>query len=272
MLRDEAHDLPPLNLPLARALIARTRVSGTLAALHDLPAANAEAVAETLVRASQLVVDFPAIAELDINPLLLDEAGALVCDAWLRLRPPGQPPGRLAIAPYPAELAGTFKGRSESFLVRPIRPEDAEAHIAFFGRLPAQDVRYRFFTALRELSPEQVVRLTNVDYEREIAFVAVREPAAETVGVARLVREGDTGGAEFALVLQPDVRRQGLAQHLMRRLIDWARRQGVTELFGEILAENTPMLAFARRLGFALHHLAEDASIVEARLALGPAA
>ncbi len=186
---DVAVDLPPLNLPLARALIERTRVAHALGALHDLPAANVEAVAETLVRVSQLVVDFPDIAELDLNPLFADPDGVQAADAWICLRPADEAPGRLAIPPYPAELIEPFMAAGESFTIRPIRPEDAAAHSAFFNRLSPEDVRFRFFSALRELSAEQTARLTQVDYEREIAFIAVRDTTGETVGVSRLVRE-----------------------------------------------------------------------------------
>ncbi len=210
-LADVALDLPPLNLPLADALIARTRVAGSLGALRDQPAADLAAIADAIVRVSQLVVDFPEIAALEINPLFADAAGVSAADAWITLRPPGAPPARLAIAPYPAELAAPYQGRTEAFLVRPIRPEDAEAHAALFARLSPEDVRFRFFSAIRALSPEQIARLTQVDYDREIAFVAVREATAETVAVARLVRENDDA-AEFAVLVQADVRGQGLGE------------------------------------------------------------
>jgi acetyltransferase len=269
---DVATDLPPLNLPLARALIERTRVAQALGPLHDLPAANVEAVAETLVRVSQLVVDFPEIAELDVNPLFADADGVQVADAWIALRAAGAAPGRLAIPPYPAELTELYTAGGENFTVRPIRPEDAVAHGAFFARLPPEDVRFRFFSALRELSAEQMSRLTQVDYEREIAFVAVREATGETVGVARLVQEMGTAEGEFAVVVQPDVKGRGLARHLMRRLIDWGRDRGLTEIVGQVLADNAPMVAFVRRLGFTIHRLPDEPGVVEARLALTPAA
>jgi acetyltransferase len=262
---DVAVDLPPLNLPLAHAVIQRTRVGRTLGTLHDRPAADEDAIADALVRVSQLLVDFPEIGELDLNPLFADAAGVLAADAWIRLRPDDAPRARLAIAPYPADLARRFNGRSEAFLIRPIRPEDAEAHTAFFGRLTPEDVRYRFFTALRELSAEQIVRLTQVDYEREIAFIAVREATGETVGVSRLVCEAGTPNAEFAVVVQPDAKGQGLASELMRRLFDWARTHGVAEIVGQVLADNGPMLAFVRRLGFTVRRLPDEPELTEAR-------
>ncbi len=244
------HDLPPLNLPLARAL-----------ARHALGRAD-EALADRLVRVSQLVVDAPEIAALDLT-----KGGGVV----LRLRPAGTAAPKLAIAPYPAELAAPFTGGDETFLIRPIRPEDAAAHAAFFARLPPQDVRFRFFSAVRELSREQVARLTQVDYDREIAFLAVREASAETVGVARLVCDAADGAAEFAIVVQPDVKGRGLAAHLTRRLIGWARQHGVTEIVGQVLADNAPMLGFVRHLGFTLHRVPDDETVVEARLPIGAA-
>jgi acetyltransferase len=268
-LRDVAMDLPPLNLALARGLIARSRLGALLGQnLRDLPAANEDAVAAVLVHISQLIVDFPEIGEIDINALFVDADGVLAADAWLRLRAADEPPGLLAIAPYPAELVEHCTLGGEPHLVRPIRPEDAAAHGAFFARLPPLDVRYRFFSSVRELSPEQLARLTQIDYDREMAFIAVREATSETVGVARLVRESDGRTGEFAVIVQPDAKGKGVASHLMQRLIDWAKRQGLLEVVGQVLAENHPMLGFVRSLGFTLHRLPEDPDVIEARMAV----
>ncbi len=256
---DLALDLPPLNLTLARAQFARTRIAAAFS-----PEAR-EAVAEALVRASQLVIDFPQIATLEITlrPLA----------ARLTLRPPGAGPVPLAILPYPAELATTRHAGGEDFILRPIRPEDAEAHAEFFSRLPAEDVRYRFFSAMRELSAERMARMTQVDYQREMAFIAIRVATGETVGVARLVREssavagqGNTG--EFAIVVQPDAKGRGLASALMRCLLDWARGQGMTMVTGQVLADNAPMLAFVHHLGFAVRRMHGESDVVEVFLAL----
>ena len=268
ILDDVAADLPPLNLTLAHGLIARTRAAATLGRFRDNPPANETAVAEALVRISQLIVDFPEIAELDLNPLIVDSDGVIAADAWLCLRPPGEDGGGLAITPYPAELIQHWATRDgERLVIRPIRPEDADQHGAFFRRLSPQDIRYRFFTAMRELSPEQTARLTQIDYDREMAFLAVRETSGETVGVARLVREDEASG-EFAIIVQADMKGRGVATQLMRRLIDWARGRGMREVVGQVLADNTPMLAFVRRLGFTMHRLPDDPEVVEARLSL----
>ena len=150
-------------------------------------------------------------------------------------------------------------------------PDFANSVRAFFGRLTPEDIRLRFFAAVRELTPAQLARFTRIDYERDMAFVAVRDATDEIVGVARLARNDDTGADEFAVVVQQDVKGKGLGTHMMRRLIDWARQHRITEICGEILAENTNMLLFARNLGFTLRHLPADPEIVEARLVLDAA-
>ena len=264
---DLAMDLPPLNLTLAQALIARTRAAGTLAGFRDMPAARIDTVAETLVRISQLIVDFPEIAALEVNPLFVDAEGVLAADAWLRVRPVGDH-GMLAIAPYPDALIEHCEVHGERLIIRPIRPEDAAQHGAFFARQSAEDIRYRFFTAMRELSPEMMARLTQIDYDREMAFVAIREITGETVGVARLIAESDGTTGEFAVIVQPDLKGKGLASRLMQRLIDWARARGMVAVVGQVLADVPPMLAFVRHLGFRVRRLPEEPDVMEARLDL----
>jgi acetyltransferase len=266
---DQAIDLPPLNLALARGLISRSPAGVTLGkALRDRPAADEAAVAETLVRVSQLIVDFPEVAELHIPSLFADAHGVLAVDAWVRLYTPGDPVVRLAIAPYPADLIEHRTMGPDRITIRPIRPEDAAAHTAFFSRISPEDIRYRFFSAMRELSAEQTVRLTQVDYDREMAFVAVRDATGETVGVSRLVCEPDGESGEFAVIVQADMKGRGLASHLMRRLIGWGRARGLKRVVGQILADNAPMLAFIRKLGFQVHRMVDDPEVMEAVLEL----
>ena len=264
-------DLPPLNLPLAQALIARSRLAPLLGAFREFPPANVDAIAEALVRVAQLVVDFPEIAALRIDPLFADGDGVLVGDAGLTLRPAGET-ARLVIPPYPLEWEEIWANAGERLIIRPIRPEDAEAHGRFFARLSMEDIRYRFFSPMRALSAEQMARMTQVDYQREIAFIAVHEASGETVAVARLVRELDERHAEFAIIVEPDMKGKGLASHLMRRLIAWARKAGLSEITGQVLADNAPMLAFVRHLGFTLERIPGEEDVIEARFALVPAA
>ncbi|MFN6953916.1 MAG: GNAT family N-acetyltransferase [Acetobacteraceae bacterium] len=256
---DEAVDLPPLNRALALGLIGRTRAGALLAGDR----ADLNAIADALVRLSALAVDFPEIAEAAVNPLRALPAGVLALDASMTLRPAGEA-SLLAIAPYPAQLAAEWMARDgRRVLVRPVRPEDAEAHRAFFARLPPEDVRYRFFAPMQELPPELTARLTQIDYDREMAFVAVHE--GRTVGVARLVCEPGREAGEFALVVEPGWKGQGLGRHLMERLFAWAQEAGLREVVGEVLTDNAPMLGFVRSLGFRVHRKPEEAETVEVR-------
>jgi acetyltransferase len=268
---DEAYDLPPLNLALAGQLIGRSRTARLLAGFRDHPPANRAAVAEALVRLSQIAVDFPEVAALTINPLFADADGVLAVDASLSLRPGGKR-SELAIAPYPAELARSFRTRSgEVLTIRPIRPEDAAAHAEAFHRLDPEDVRRRFFSPMREMSPALVARLTQIDYDREMAFIATRRTAEgqdQTVGVARLIRDPVAPAAEFAVVVEKGMKGQGVGRHLMERLFEWGRANGVREVAGHVLTENRPMLAFVRSLGFGLKRSPEEDDVMEAKLSL----
>lgn len=266
---DEAHDLPPLNLALAQALIDRARVSRLIDGFRDFPPANRAAIADALVRIAQLAVDFPEIAALTVNPLFADPHGVRAVDAKVALRPTDAPPSPLAVPPYPAELALRHRLRNgEELLVRPIRPEDAEAHGAFFRRLPAEDIRFRFFSPLKELSPAMAARLTQIDYGREMAFVAMRDAPPgpdQMLGVARVIRAvGAETAAEFAVIVDPEMKGQGLARHLMHRLFDWARSEGIRRIVGHVLAENAPMIGFVESLGFRVHRSRDDAEVLEA--------
>lgn len=265
---DEGFDLPPLNLALAHALIRRTRTARLLAGWRDHPPAHLPAIADALVRLSQIAVDFPGIRSVGINPLVADGEGVLALDASIALRPAGES-GVLAIPPYPAELARPWRGKDgRELMVRPIRPEDAAAHDEAFRRLTPEDIRYRFFSTLAELSPAQIARMTQIDYDREMAFVAVERGAEgpdRTVGVSRLIREPGGERGEFAVIVDPAWKGQGLARHLMERLFDWGRSVGMSEVEGTVLAENRPMIAFVRALGFAVRPSPEDGEVMVAR-------
>jgi acetyltransferase len=263
LARDEAVEMPPLNLPLAQALIGRTRLSRLLPGYRDRPPVDESAIADALVRLSQLLVEFPEIAALAVNPLLASAAGVLAVDAEITLRPAGEA-ALHAIPPYPAHLAALWTARDgRVFEVRPIRPEDAAAQGALFRALPPEDVRYRFFSVMKELPPSLLARLTQIDYGREMAFVAMRDGVNH--GTARVIREPFGTAAEFAVVVIPAAKGTGLARHLMERAEAWARGEGITELVGHVLADNKPMLAFVEKLGYTLTRSPEDPEIMLAR-------
>src|SRR5579875_2690843 len=177
------------------------------------------------------------------------------------------------MARYPSEMEEHWEAHGERLLIRPIRPEDAPQHEALFHRLLPEEIRLRFFSALRELSRAQLAKFTQIDYQRDMALIAVREATGETVGVGRLAREADPRVAEFAVLVRHDLQGLGIATHLLQRLVDWASCHGIREMVGQILAENTTMIDLARHLGFQTQHLRGAPEIVEARLRLaGPEA
>ena len=253
---DHAVALPPLNVVLARDMISRTRVSRLLAGYRHRPPANMDAIIHILIQISQLVADLPEVVELDINPLLADAAGAIVLDARVRVALADKTAStldRLAIRPYPPELEETIDWEGRPLLLRPIKPEDGPAHVAFFDALNAEDVRLRMFVRVRELQPSQLARFTQIDYDREMAFIATRPGADgvdQTLGVARVVADPDNIHAEFAVTVRSDLKGHGLGRILMEKLIAYCRQRGTREIVGEALPQNTRVIRLVRKLGF----------------------
>jgi acetyltransferase len=259
---DFSVSLPPLNLLLARNLVSRTRVSRLLEASPSRPAADVDAVCLTLMKVSQLAVDQPEIVEMDINPLLADETGVVASGSFMRVARAGAAEDRLAIRPYPEwlEERARLPGGREVVL-RPIRPEDEPGHNEFVNRLSPEDSRFRFFHYVRSLPHSELARLTQIDYDREMAFVAVAPGEGgreETLGVVRSVADPDNDTAEFSVVVRSDVKRQGIASLLLRKMLDYARSRGTRALSGDVLADNLAMLELARRHGAAAETSAEE--------------
>lgn len=260
-IADQAIALPPLNRVLAADLVARTRVARLLGPMRQQAAADMDALYDVLVRVAQLAADIPEIAELDINPLLADADGVLALDARVSLKPSGG--ARLAIVPYPQHLVKTHAWKGGHIVIRPIRPEDGAAHVAFFRALSAEDVHFRMFTAVQALSPAQLARFTQIDYAREMALVAVRQTAggdSETLGVARVVADPDNVEGEFAVTVRSDLKGQGLGRMLMQRLIEYSRGSGLRAMTGVALHDNERLLELARSLGFTIGR-AEDGAV-----------
>jgi acetyltransferase len=270
IIADKAVALPPLNAKLARELVQRTRVAARLAGYRDKPPADLEAVYRTLMQVSQLICDVPEIVELDVNPLVTDEHGVLALDARLRVRVADTSgTDRLAIRPYPKELEEWVEVGGAALLLRPIRPEDEPRHRAFLDKCDSTDIRFRFFGLVRRFSHTQLARFTQIDYNREMAFVATRgsnEADMETVGVVRAVADPDNERAEFAIIISSDLKGQGLGRALLEKMIRYCRERGTGELIGEILPENAVMLGLAKHLGFESHRSAEGA--ISVRLVL----
>jgi len=276
VIGDRAVGLPPLNSNLARDLIARTRVARLLAGWRDHPPADADAVASALVQVAQIAADLPEVVELDVNPLLADARGVLALDARIRVQPAaGAGADRLPIRPYPKELEETIEIEGGTrVLVRPIRPEDEPAHHAFHQRLQPEDVRFRYFNLVREIPHSQMARFTQIDYDREMAFIAVVATDAggppaegETLGDVRTVTDPDNERAEFAIVVRSDEKGRGLGYALLEKMIRYCRARGTREMVGQVLPDNRPMLELAHSLGFQSRFLPEDGA-VEVRLPL----
>jgi len=255
VLADRAIGLPPLNEPLARALVARTRVARLLAAWRDTPAADLPAIYRVLAAVSQLLADLPELAELDINPLLADDAGVVALDARIRLdaaRPAGAE--HFAILPYPAQWTETVVWQGRTVILRAIRPEDEARHLEFLAGLDPVDIRMRVFYSRRSIEHSELARLTQIDYAREIAFLAT-DPGGEdgqerTLGVVRAVIDPDNRDAEFGIIVRSELKGAGLGELLMAKLVRTLRARGTRCLVATVLRENTRMLELAETLGF----------------------
>ncbi|MFA9216964.1 MAG: GNAT family N-acetyltransferase [Sphingomonadaceae bacterium] len=248
---DRSAGLPPLNMVLARDMVERTRVASLLAQHSQCGPANIEAICRALVQLGELVADLPELAELDINPVLADAGHVWAQHAQLRLAPAGAAVA-LAIRPYPQELEQTVAWQERTILLRPIRPEDAPQHLAFFSALDPDDVRLRFFTAMRELPPSQLARLTQIDYDRAMAFIATEpgpDGSPETLGVVRAVADADNHSAEFAIIVRSALKGTGLGRILFQKLVDYFRSRGTVELVGDALSENHGVQHLVRRFG-----------------------
>jgi acetyltransferase len=265
VLRDRVMALPPLNSVLARDMIARTRVSKLLAGYRDRPPADVAAVSRVLVAVSDLITDFAEIAELDINPLLADDAGVLALDARIVVRRVvDRSPDRLAIKPYPRELQHELAlSDGKKVDVRAIRPQDA-VRLVELGRLTKPEhLRLRFHGAMKAISNQIAARLSQIDYDREMAFVAFDTDQA-ILGVTRLVFDPNFDAAEFAIIVRSDHHGLGLGRQLLKDLLNYAGQRGATRVWGDVLGENTNMLDMAKALGASCTLLPSSGGVVRA--------
>ena len=270
VIRDSAVALPPLNLALARAQMARTRVWRLLQGYRGVPAAALDAIAEVLIRLGQLAADHPEIRELDINPLLADADGVVALDARIRVaRAARAGAARLAIAPYPKEFeaAAALRDGTEVQL-RPIRPEDEPLLRDLAAHMSPEDLRLRFFTPVRGISHTVAARLTQIDYDREMAVLVLHGGAV--LGVAHYFADPDRQRAEYAVGVRTDWKGRGVGYLLMTRLIDIARHYGIGELVGEVMRENGAMLQMCGALGFTATSDPGDATLLRVSKPLAP--
>ncbi len=273
VLRDQALGLPPLNMQLAHELIRSTRIARLLSGFRGQPGADLDAIALTLIKIAQIAIDLPEVRELDINPLLADGYGVVGLDARVRIeRSERKGAERLAIRPYPTELeAEVAFENGRSLFVRPIRPEDEPRLKAGFARLTPEEMRLRFFVPQKTLSHMQMARFTQLDYDREMALVLTERGIAGTTeiyGVVNLMADPDLERAEFGIMVQHDLTGRGLGSLLMRHIIDYAKKRGIREIFGEVLIENGRMLALCGKFGFDRSSIRGEPGIVRVTLRL----
>jgi acetyltransferase len=277
LIDDRAMELPPLNQFLARRLIERARVAETLGEWRGASAVDREALEQVLLRVSEMVCELPQLREMDINPIIVDESGAVAVDARIVIHNVPQAASghannynHLAILPYPAryEHVWPLRGGGE-YTVRPIHPDDAQMLQELMHNLSPESRYFRFVSSLIELPPAMLARFTLIDYDREMALVAVfKERRAgpdgkmsgteRIVGVSRYITNPDQSSCEFALVVADDFNGKGLGSRLMQSIMAVARDKGLSEMDGLVLANNPSMLKLMRSLGFTVKPFAED--------------
>ena len=256
--------LPPLNESLAMSLIKKSRFYAILQQNSLRSGEHLDRLCQALVRLSELVIDLPQIRTLEIHPLLLNQNGLLVVDASVGL---GQPV-RTAIAPYPEQLVEQTTLKSgRQITIRPIRGEDEPNHLELFNRLSPESIRLRYFYSRGVPSHDELANWTQIDYEREMAFIATAprldgEPGNETLGVVRTTTDADNVSAEFAVVILDELQGEGLGKMLMSKMIDYCRERGTLEIMGTTMTTNQGMQMLAKRLGFNNSYNPEEEAVV----------
>ncbi|HEY8594507.1 MAG TPA: bifunctional acetate--CoA ligase family protein/GNAT family N-acetyltransferase [Devosiaceae bacterium] len=267
VMDDTAIALPPLDDVLGDDLISRTRIGRLLEGYRDRPAADRGAIRSALNAVSQLIVDFPAIKSLDINPLIADASGVVALDARIEIDPelidePGPNPS-LAIRPYPSgwERVVRLGPENRAFCIRPVKPVDVDVFPDFLSRISPDDIRLRFMAPRKQFPKEMLHRFTQIDYDREMALIAVAEDTGEMAGISRISADPDHEAAEYAILVRTDLQGMGLGWELLSRLIDYARADGLERIEGYVLDENRKMLDMCRDFGFTITTNTEERGV-----------
>ena len=271
VIGDRTVVLPPLNTFLVRDLIQSTHAAKMLGTFRHMPPVAMAALESVLLRVSEMVCELPALTEMDINPLIVDEHGALAADARIVIalrQPSADRYAHMAIYPYPTHLISTWQlADGRNITIRPIRPEDAEIEQAFVRGLSEEARYFRFMFSVQELSQAMLLRFTQIDYSREMALIAVtfEQDKEIELGVARFAISPEGESCEFALVIADAMQGKGLGQKLMTALMDAARAKGLKVMAGEVLKTNTNMLKLMNRLGFSIEDRLDDDNIKRVR-------
>jgi acetyltransferase len=275
LFKDYAIGLPPLNQVLARRLMEETKIYKFLVkGYRNKPPVDIARLEEILVRFSNMLVDFPEIKEVDINPLLVSGSEAwavdvrIVLDHELGDREPEQY-SNLVIMPYPSKYIVPYRLKDGTqVILRPIRPEDEPIEAEFIENLSEETKRFRFFYVIKEITHDMLVRFCNIDYDREMAIVAEYTDSngrRRIVGVGRLIMDPFRKRGEFAVVVADDFQGRGLGTKLIDMLIQVAMDKGLESIYGLVMPDNIRMIELCRKLGFELRHTPEEV-IVELNL------
>lgn len=273
LLKDVSIGLPPMNQVLARRLMEETKIYQALSkGLRHNPPIDLRPLEELIVRFSNMIVDFPEIAEMDINPLVVAEGKLSVLDARVVIDTTAaehaEMYSHLVIMPYPSKYVTPWRlNDGTEVTLRPIRPEDEPIEHEFVRGLSSETSRFRFFQIIKDLSHEDLVRFCNIDYDREMAFIAeIREGDRKIeIGVSRLILESNRKRGEFAVVIADKYQGKGLGTKLVDMLIEVAREKGVEVIYGVVMSENLKMINLCESLGFTTHRKQDDV-IVELNL------
>ena len=277
LLNDQSMELPPLNQYLAQQLIKRSRIAQTLKEWRGAPAVNEEAIEHILLRVSEMACELPQLLEMDINPIIVDESGAIAVDARIAISNShslnNSPVGlykHLAILPYPHQYENIYPLKEGGeYSVRPIHPDDADMLKAFYKTLSAESRYFRFISNSPELPPSMAAKFTLIDYDSEMALVAlIRETeflddgtwqeSDKIIGVSRYSTNPDKASCEFSLVVGDDFGGQGIGSRLMTSIMEVARDKGLSEIDGLVLSKNPGMLKLMRSLGFSVESMVDD--------------
>ncbi|MCK5872400.1 MAG: bifunctional acetate--CoA ligase family protein/GNAT family N-acetyltransferase, partial [Methylococcales bacterium] len=267
ILQDKSVALPPLNAYMVEQMIAKTKAARYISKFRQLPPINQQALVDVLLNVSIMISELPEILELDINPLIADENGVMAVDARIRAEVTHQltPYSHMTIHPYPSELTRHCQlPNGVDITIRPIRPEDADMEKDFVHSLSERSKYLRFMQSLQELTPEMIVRFTQIDYDREMAFVAVTEhqDMPTELGVGRYIMNPDGHSVEFALVVSDSCQGLGIGAKIMTTLMKAAKFKGISFFEGEVLTVNKPMLSLVKKLGFTIEAIADDNEVI----------
>jgi len=279
VFRDQAIGLPPLNMNLANRMIQRTKIYQLLRGFRNMPAVDLESIEFLLIRFAYLVMDFPEIQEMDINPFSIDEHGGKVLDVKIILKEPGstdklRPYEHLVISPYPEQYQkDVVLTDGTKVHLRPIKPEDEPLERSMFDFLSRETVYYRFFGYIPKVNHAMLSRYTHIDYDREMAIIATvtdEKGMEKMIGVVRIVGDAWRQKAEYAIVISDSYQMKGLGSIMTEYIMEIAREQGYRKVFANLLKNNTGMKVLLERFGFSVRSEDNATYYAEKRLEESP--